>query len=461
MGYLDYIYGKLPVVGQHLAVSIYGFYWKSLRFGPGFDGYLREYEERERFTGEQWKNWQAHQLKHILNLCNEHVPYYRNKWTQPQKDEARKGNLQGLPLLEKHSVRAASRAFLRDDFSTSHTLKFATSGSTGTPIECYYKVNELRDSLALREARSARWAGVSFRMPRATFSGRMVEPDPNSNGPYYRFNAAERQVYFSPFHLRADTAKLYVRALEKHKIQWMTGYAVSFYLLSKFMLAEGIPAPERIRSVITTSEKLTSDMRAVISRAFDCRVFEEYSSVENIVFASECEHGSLHVSPDNSIVEILRPDGSPCEPGEIGEVVATSLRRTYQPLIRYKLGDLAMWDPQKCHCGREMPVLKEVIGRIEDVVTGPDGRKMVRFHGIFTNQPHVREGQIIQEATTQIRVKVVPTSDFSPNDEFEIIERVQQRLGKAVTVIVEQVDTIPRLKSGKFQAVISHLDQGN
>jgi phenylacetate-CoA ligase len=104
-----------------------------------------------------------------------------------------------------------------------------------------------------------------------------------------------------------------------------------------------------------------------------------------------------------------------------------------------------------------MPVIKEVVGRIEDVVTGPDGRQLVRFHGIFVNQPNVREGQIIQETLHRIRVKIVPTETFNETDVADIIARVQQRLSAEVEVIVEPVAEIPRTKSGKFKAVISLL----
>jgi len=52
-------------------------------------------------------------------------------------------------------------------------------------------------------------------------------------------------------------------------------------------------------------------MRRVMEAAFRCKVFEEYSTVENAVFASECRHGKLHVSPDSCVLEILRPDGMP------------------------------------------------------------------------------------------------------------------------------------------------------
>ena len=451
------IYSWLPSWSQHVVVSAYGLYWRQLRFGAGYAEFVNDYQTRERWTQAQWHLWQAEQLKSILSSCVQHVPYYRAHWTDAQKHAALQGELSALPLLEKDPIRSNSKAFLREDIHPPRSQVFLTSGSTGTPISSYYTLPELRQSLALREVRSAGWAGVSFKRPRATFSGRMVEPDPASRGPYYRFNAAERQVYFSPFHLRPDTAQQYVDALNRHRIEWGTGYAVSYYLLARFMLEKGIAPPQHLKAIITTSEKLTADMRVVMEKAYGCRVYEEYSTVENAIFASECEHGRLHVSPDVSGVEILRPDGSACLPGEAGEVVVTTLAKVYQPLVRFRLGDVAMWDADACPCGREMPVIKEVVGRIEDVVVGPDGRQMVRFHGVFVNQPHVREGQIIQEALDLIRVKIVPSDGFGQVDVDEIVHRIQQRLGDSVKVIVESVDEIPRTKAGKFQAVISKM----
>lgn len=238
----------------------------------------------------------------------------------------------------------------------------------------------------------------------------------------------------------------------------MTGYAVSYYLLGKFILDAGIDVPP-LRAIITTSEKLTPEMREVMEKAYRCKIFEEYSTVENVLFASECEAGQLHVSPDAGVVEILRPDGSKCEPGEIGEVVATCLTRLHQPLVRYRLGDLAAWDEKPCPCGRSMPVIKEVVGRLEDVVIGPDGRQLVRFHGIFTHQPHIIEGQIIQESLNRICVKIVPTDNFSEVDKINVIDRVHQRLGDQVEVVVELVQDIERTKSGKFKAVVSLLQK--
>ena len=458
MGKFDSLYAKLPVWAQHTAVSGFGLYWYWQRFGGDYQTSLNEFLARDRFNHDEWQAWQQASLKQLLSAAAEHVPFYRDTWNKAEKKAAQSGLLQELPLLEKDPIRANPHAFLRQDLNIQKPLTFFTSGSTGTPIASLWTAAELRASMAVREARSANWAGVSFTVPRATFSGRMVEPDPLSKGPFYRFNLVERQVYFSPFHLRQDTARLYVEALRKHKVQWLTGYAVSYYLLAKFILAEKLDVPP-LKAIITTSEKVTPEMRGVMESAFGCRVFEEYSTVENVLFASECEAGRLHVSPDVGVIEILRPDGSYCDPGEVGEVVATSLMHYSQPFIRFRLGDLAAWDDEPCDCGRAMPVIKEVVGRIEDVVTGPDGRQLVRFHGIFVNQLNVREGQIIQEALDRIRVKIVPTPEFGEADVADIVARVQQRLSAEVQVIVEPVTEIPRTKSGKFKAVISLLSQ--
>jgi len=437
-------------------VSFYGIYWHWLRFGGNYSTFEKAYSVRERFNSTQWNAYQQKKLTDLLKICINHVPYYSREWTDGQKSAALQGELSSLPLLEKNPIRANPFDFVRTDINQVITIKNWTSGSTGTPIATIWTPSEVRDSLAVREVRSARWAGVSFKLPRATFSGRMVEPDPASKGPYYRFNAVEKQVYFSPFHLRLDSAHFYVEALKKHQIQWMTGYAVSYYLLAKFILEAGLEVPP-LKAVITTSEKLTTEMRSVMEKAYHCKVYEEYSTVENALFASECEHGRLHVSPDVGIVEILRSDGSPCDPGEVGEVVTTCLMRSYQPMIRYRFGDLAAWDSEQCPCGRSMPVIKEVVGRIEDVVIGPDGRQLVRFHGIFIHQPHIIEGQIIQEALDQIRVRIVPTAGFEEADKIDIANRVHQRLGNQVNVIVELVPSIERTKAGKFKAVISKV----
>lgn len=456
MGKLDKLYAHAPLWLQNAMVSTYGAYWHWARFAGNYKEFENQYRSRQNFTKDEWQAYQDLALKKLLSTCVRDVPYYRENWSTSQKQAALAGALSDLPILEKEPLRASADQFKDSTRHPIPCLTFYTSGTSGTPIASLFTLSELRSSMALREVRSANWAGVSFELPRATFSGRLVEPDPAKDQHVYRYNAAEKQVYFSAFHLKPTTARFYVKALVNHKVVWMTGYAVSFYLLARYILDQNLPVPP-LKAIITTSEKVTQPMREVIESAFKCRVFEEYSTVENALFASECENGRLHVSPDAGVVEILRPDGTACVPGEVGEVVATCLLRSVQPLVRFRLGDLAAWDPEPCPCGLQMPVIKEVIGRIEDVITGPDGRQMVRFHGIFVNQPHVIEGQVIQETLQDFVVKVVPTPGFSVADIQDIQGRMHQRLGDNVNVVIEQVQSIPRTSAGKFKAVISKV----
>lgn len=451
----DNVYARLPVAAQHAAVSTFGASWAWARFGPGFRRHLAEFEGRDHWNTSTWETYTTRAVTELASTAVERVPHYRQTYSVEQKAAARSGRLADLPLLDKAPLRQNPEQFVDPTVRPRRPRVFLTSGSSGTPIATWWSTDELRASMALREARSARWAGTSFRFPRATFSGRMVEPDPDSSGPFYRFNAVERQIYLSAFHLRPDTAETYVRAFRRHKIQWATGYAVSFGLLAQFILDSGIE-PLALRAVVTTSEKLTPTMRQRISTAFGCPVYEEYAAVENAFFASECREGSLHVSPDAGVVEILRPDGSAADPGEVGEVVVTGLLRRVQPLIRYRIGDAAMWAPDSCRCGRGMPVIAEVCGRTEDVLVGPDGRQLVRFHGIFVGLDQIVEAQVIQETLDRFRIMVVPDAGFDDADETEMIQRMRQRLGD-VAVEVVRVERIPRTATGKFQAVVSEL----
>jgi phenylacetate-CoA ligase len=449
---LGHVYSGLPTIGQHAAVTLYGLYWKWLRFAGRYEEHVASYERRSRFDEGEWRAWQSERLKLVLGVAAARVPYYRREWSERERAAAIRGQLEGLPLLGKEPLRAEPLSFC-EDRRVIPRLLFHTSGSTGTPIRTYWTVDELRQSLAVREARSARWAGVSFRQPRATFSGRMVVTNPRSTGPFHRFNAAEGQVYFSAFHVGRDTAGAYLDALRRHGTQWATGYSGSFASLARFAREGRLEAP-KLRAIVTTSEKLSSEMREEISAAFRCGVFEEYSTVENACFVSECERGSLHVSPDVGVVEILRPNGEACAAGEVGEVVVTSLSRIYQPLIRFRLGDLARWSDRRCRCGRAMPIIEEVVGRLEHQILARDGREMVRFHGVFVDLPGICEGQVVQVSLDQIRINVVAGEGFTDAVTAEIVNRVRTRLGD-VEVDVALVDSIARTSAGKFPAVVS------
>lgn len=455
MGWTDALYARLPVPLQHAAVTAFGLAWHRKRFGGGYRKELAGFLERGRFSADAWREWQTRALRQVLSVAAARVPYYRRAWAGLGLDEGRIArftleDLPHLPILEKEAVRADPGAFLVDGQGDGLTV-CPTSGSSGTPVQTYWSADDFRRSLALREARACRPAGVSYRQPRATVSGRIVVPDPDSRGPFHRFNLAERQVYLSAFHLKPANAAAYVAPLVRHRVTWATGYTHMFEQLAILMLEQGIAPPPDLRAIITTSEKLTEEGRGRVETAFGCRAFQEYGQVEDAVFACEGPDRRMRVSPDSGVLELLDPQGRPVPAGEPGDVVATSFIRRSQLLIRYRLGDVGILDGVD---DGPMPVLREIVGRIEDLVEGPDGRRMLRFHGVFTALPGVREAQIVQEGAARIRVRVVPAPGYGEETAQEIARRVRQRLGSAVEVEVERVEAIPRTKAGKFQAVV-------
>lgn len=462
--FLDRIYARAPVVAQNAMVSAFGARWYWRRFGPGYSQELRGFLERSTFTAQQWHAYQTKTLRALVGLAWSRVPYYRKAWVGLGFDTGtierfELENLSSLPIVEKEATRSDPDSFCIDGRVPPSSVITPTSGSTGTPVRVYFTTSEFRRSLALREARGCRPAGVSYRMPRATFSGRLVVPDAESFGPFHRFNIVERQVYFSAFHLSAQNAASYVAPLRQHSIAWGTGYTHAWEQLAGFMLEQGIPPVESMKAIITTSEKLTPGARTKIERAFGCRVYEEYGTVEDAVYACEHPDGRLRLSPDAGILELQRADGSIVEPSssDEGQTITTSFMRRGQLFIRYRLGDVASWDPRPDDTGLHMPILGEIAGRVEDVVEGLDGRRTVRFHGIFTELAGVREAQVIQEARDLIRIKVVPAAEYSEATVHEIVRRVHARLTSAMRVEVDAVEQIPRTKAGKFQAVINRV----
>jgi phenylacetate-CoA ligase len=462
--WLDRVYARAPVAVQHAMVSAFGARWRWRRFGPGFERELRGYEARTGYSTEQWRSYQTRTLRELLTLASTRIPYYQHAWAGLGLDAGALArfqleDLRSLPMTEKDAIREDPDAFCVDGRPPRGATVCPTSGSTGTPVRVYFTNADFRRAIALREARSCHPAGVSFRLPRATFSGRLVVPDPRSQGPFYRFNLFERQVYFSAFHLSPQNAAAYLEPLHRHGIVWGTGYTHAWEQLAGFMLEQGLPSPPTLRAIITTSEKLTPSGRASMERAFSCRVFQEYGTVEDALFACEHADGRLRLSPDAGIVELVRPDGSivPPDSTDEGETITTGFTRRAQLFIRYRLGDVAAWDPTSDPSGLAMPRFADVVGRLEDVIEGPDGRRTVRFHGIFTEVAGVREAQVIQEARDRIRIKVVPSARYGEDTVQEIVQRIHARLTDAMQVQVERVDAIPRTAAGKLKAVINKV----
>jgi phenylacetate-CoA ligase len=460
----DYIYPKLPISMQNFTISIFGLFWFKRRFGGIYKKELVRFKERENFSIEQWELYIKVELRKVLINAFFNIPFYNQKLVNAgfKLDALRVfelGDLPKLPFLEKDDLRRFGKTTLLSNVLDKDGEFFASSGSTGTPTQIYFSKKMHQKWSACFEARIRNWAGLTIKTPRGMIGGRRVVKEGNSKGPFYRYNFAEKQTYFSAYHINSATVSDYIQGMSKHRVEYMTGYAMSNYFLAKFIEKSGLKAP-KLKAVITSSEKLTAEMRDTFKRVYGCNTFDSYSGVEACGLISECEHGKLHMSPDAGILEVVKPDGENALPGETGELICTGLLNFDQPLIRYRIGDVVtLSSDQICKCGRNMPIVDEIMGRIEDTVVGSDGRLMVRFHGIFVGLPSIVEGQIIQEEVDSFEINVVLTSKLTEDISSTIKERMVSQLGE-VDVKIFELESIPRNQNGKFQAVISKVKIG-
>lgn len=464
MGFLQAkIYPRLPVFAQNWAISVYGYMWRQRRFGGIYEQELRGFKEREGYTAQQWRDYQTVQWRKLLVHAFETVPFYRENYgnlgfTKAQFERFELEDISKLPYLTKDELRQFGTTSLLSTKREKGGQFFASSGSTGTPTQILFSHPFHQRWSAAFEARIRHWAGIDRYTSRGMIGGRRVLPDGMGHAPYYRFNFAEKQTYFSAYHIAPNTVADYLQGIYKHHVEYMTGYAMSNYFLAKMIKSGGFTAP-KLKAVITSSEKLTPEMRDCFSSVYGCKTYDSYSGVEACGLISENEYGQLLVSPDAGIMEILTEHGTSCNFGETGEIVSTGLLNFDQPLIRYKIGDsVALAANQHTRCGRNMPVIEDIKGRIEDTIIGQDGRKMVRFHGVFVHLPKVIKGQVVQLSLKQFQINVEVFQPLTSMEKNTIHQRMASQLGE-IELEIREVNEIPSGPNGKFKAVISHVKQ--
>jgi phenylacetate-CoA ligase len=129
------------------------------------------------------------------------------------------------------------------------------------------------------------------------------------------------------------------------------------------------------------------------------------------------------------------------------------------PLIRYKLGDIAIPIDTKCSCGRGFPLIKEIEGRDDDFFTLPSGKEISpRMINVIEFIPGIQEYKIIQEKKERIVVKLVKNHEFSKRTISEVKNKISIGcLGEEVEVVIESVKELPKERTGKKRAVLSKV----
>jgi phenylacetate-CoA ligase len=241
--------------------------------------------------------------------------------------------------------------------------------------------------------------------------------------------------------------------LLRHRPRIIQAYARAAVLFAQYLQSRGLK-PHRPHALVTSAEVLEPDDRRLLEDVFGCPVFNRYGCREVSVIASECPaHSGLHIMAEGLYLEIETPTG-PAALGEMGTIFVTDLLNHAMPLIRYRIGDLGAWAKGACPCGRSLPRLERVAGRVTDFLVGVDGRLV---SGVFlatyvvAQRPSLGQVQIHQHRAGAVTYRIKPGRAFQRTSDLDYLRKATQKhLGAEAIVESEIVEELSAESSGKF-----------
>lgn len=438
------------------------FYETRLR-GRNTFRYRDEFEANQWCPPEQIRALQWERLQALLKHAYKTVDYYQCAFDalgiRPE-DIRTPADFARLPILAKALIRKNSDRLISSAFDKSSLIRSATGGSTGEPLQFYYDHNsyERRVAAAMRGDSWAGWrlCGEEFYIWGAPL---MAECGAIRWKKRLHHAALRRQVVNSFEQLTPGAIAAIVRRYNQQSPRVVIGYANAVYEFARYVQQAGL----RLRApqgVVTSAEKLYRHQRELIETVFGARVFDRYGCREVMMIAAECEcHNGLHVTADNLYVEVVRSDGSMCAPGETGEILLTDLHNYGMPLVRYKVGDSGSWKGQDCTCGRGLPLLNVVEGRVLDIIRTPSGRVVPGefFPHLLKDFAQIGAYQIIQESMDTISVRISLTDPLSEQQETLLKGTIHRMLDSEMRVIWEIGEDVIIERGRKFRPVLSRV----
>ena len=409
-------------------------------------------KESQWWPRDRIEDLQVKALRRLLDVASV-VPWYRARFHDAgvtPGDIRTIDDVRRLPVLEREDLKRLGVAGLR--VPGSWGMRAATSGSTGTPVRFLWPLEQMR-WLDAGEARARAWLGSDVGTRRLEVRCRPV-------GRAQEISAVllNTAAFHAPVVSDIESVRRLVGALTRHPPALIWGVSNALYVLAVALLDDGRTV--RAGACWSGGNHLHPHYRRAFEQAFACDVYERYATMETGLVAHECVEGrTLHVPAEGIIVEIVRPGGSPAAPGEVGDVVITTLHNTATPLIRYRVGDRAIApDDRPCACGRGLPVFGRVVGRANDVLLTVGGGLITPAQAVDAVSPgtnSIVDFQVVQHADAALHIRVVQRDQPSAAADRDKIALIFDQLVQPPTpAVVERVDHIPLTPGGKLRTLV-------
>lgn len=408
---------------------------------------MRQLVDWDSLDAGSYSSLSRARLEGMLSFAAERVPLYRSAaWKTVSKSPA---DLARWPLLERRRLVDDRDALVPDGTIRALLFPRRSSASTGTPVVVPWTLNGVAWSWAA-EYHPMLWHGLEI-------GARTLRMWGSSWG----LENFVLNRHFVPAHdLTPSRLEDALRYLETHDPDLVWGTPSAVHELARHIArTRGPSASAGVPYVKVGGEQFYAFQRDDIARHLGSRVIESYGCTEMGPIAAECPAGSLHVLTANVHIEIFR-DGKPAAPGELGEIVATTLANRGMPLVRCRIGDLGSLSPDPCVCGRPQPVLARLQGRAADLVCKTDGtpihgsalgRALARYSG----EPPLGAAQKVlfeqlDRRLWKVRIESHQTPDLGALDR-QIGRLMREVLGPDCCAETEVVAKIEREPSGKFR----------
>jgi len=360
--------------------------------------------------------------------------------------------LENFPTVDKVTMRADIERF---SVPIPGRMWTTTGGSTGEPFGFWRDRLTFGRELASKahQYRRIGWAEGDRQM---TLRGLVIDsPDHTEYVPEFE------EMRCSSYHLTPQWMEHYYEAALAYQPQWIRCYPSSGYVFAHWLAETGRRFPP-VEGVLCASEHLFDFQRDLLEEVFGGRIFSHYGHYECAVLAGYCEGAdTYHVLPQYGYAELLDAQGQQVtEPGQVGEIVATSFIMHATPMVRYRTGDLAKFAGQGCpECGRSCQVWQRIEGRAQEIVITKTGRPL----SISMLNMHDDTYAGIQRFRFRQTEPGVLIFEYIPQGENgDIGERVKQhfaaKLGEDMRLVAQEVGDLPLTKRGKHRLLVQEMD---
>jgi phenylacetate-CoA ligase len=413
-------------------------------------------ERSQWWSRDELHAYQLAKLQRLIRHVYDAVPFYaremRSRDLHPD-DFQSLDTLDRMPVITKAQLKAAPEDFLARGASLDRLVAGTTSGSTGQPTKFYRSRAQDSWHWALKY-RMWGMAGYRLGLPYANLYNmkraglrKRVQDFVLRNHDFYVFGTE----------LQQELLRRVLDRLRRPNIHFLAGCTSTLRILADLHAAEGDAAPLGLRAVLSTGSLLTPAERRHIESALGAPLWDHYGlGGEGAHVAAECEmKRGYHINVENMIIAPAEPE---CvDTDEPARIHVTVLDDFDWPLIRYDSGDAAVFASRTCPCGRGLPLLERIDGRVSETLTLPSGNRVNvhYFSVLFGRQPEVNQYQVEQRSPHDLVVRIVWKSTPPADGKSQLAAALQKTGGADLRVTFEDVDHIPLGRSGKHRYVIA------